>query len=231
MSNKTVVHVLKTEIIGTATNTYEIVKEIVDEKQKEAVVIQLYPTVGINDIGTTDSTTLHLQNKMRQLGWSKVHLLNLFSHIVKRKPLSADLPSVDEENMKYVKDSLKKLQDRCEIVIAWGNSHSSNKVVNEAKRRLLEHLLAMKKASVCQIVTDRMLAESEGTHILFLGLRHANDKWMTEPFPVQAEMERLAATLPKSKPSTAKTKKAQAGAKQKVPNDSQAKKEEVKADE
>ncbi|MBQ9631405.1 MAG: DUF1643 domain-containing protein [Lachnospiraceae bacterium] len=195
MANKSVVHTLKTEIIGNATNTYEIVKESVEGKQKEAVVIQLYPTIGINEIGILDTTTMHLQNKMHQLGWSKVHILNLFSQIIKRKPLSADLPSVDDKNLKYVMDVLKKLQDSCDIVIAWGNSHTTSKVVNESKRQLLENLQTLKKASASQIVAEHMLTESAGTHILFLGLRYADDTWMLEDYPIADELERISLKL------------------------------------
>ncbi len=85
MTNKKVSQTIKTTIIGTERNTFEIIKEYAGEKASgsEAAIIQLYPTVGIGDLGITDSTTLHLQNKMGQLGWSKVH--HIFLPVFKNK--------------------------------------------------------------------------------------------------------------------------------------------------
>lgn len=205
MANKKVSQTIKTTIIGTERSTFEIIKEYAEEKPvagEEVVIIQLYPTVGIEDVGATDSTTLHLQNKMKQLGWAKVHMVNLFSQIARRKPLAGDLKAVDKENMAYVKNVISDVGKRGKIVVAWGNSHSTNLVVNESKKELLEFLVSSQPENVYQLVADSMETEAEGTHILFLGLRYADDEWQLTGYPAKAQLEKISAQVQKRKPKT-----------------------------
>lgn len=65
---------IETTIIGTENNqrTYEIVKELKgDVKAKEDVIlIQVFPTISPEDCTTSDVTTFHLVNKMKDLGWN-----------------------------------------------------------------------------------------------------------------------------------------------------------------
>ena len=202
MANQKVSQTIKTTVIGTESNTYEIIKEYTEDKSssgEEAAIIQLYPTVGIGDVSRTDSTTLHLQNKMKQLGWKKVHILNLFSKIAKWKPLAGELKAVDKENMTYIKKSISDVAKRGKIIICWGNSHSSNLAVNETKKELLEFLISS-KIEAFQLVAENMLNETEGTHILFLGLRHAGDKWSVLSYPAEEELERISAQVQKRQP-------------------------------
>lgn len=203
MANKKVSQTIKTTIIGTERNTFEIIKEYAEEKPvagEEVAIIQLYPTVGIEDAEVTDSTTLHLQNKMKQLGWTKVHMVNLFSQIARRKPLAGDLKAVDKENMAYVKNLISDVGKRGKIVVAWGNSHSTNLVVNESKKELLEFLLSSQSENVYQLIADSMETEAEGTHILFLGLRYADDEWQLTDYPAKAQLEKISAQVQKRKP-------------------------------
>jgi len=203
MANKKVSQTIKTTIIGTERNTFEIIKEYAEEKPvagEEVAIIQLYPTVGIEDAEVTDSTTLHLQNKMKQLGWTKVHMVNLFSQIARKKPLAGDLKAVDKENMAYVKNLISDVGKRGKIVVAWGNSHSTNLVVNESKKELLEFLLSSQSENVYQLVADSMETEAEGTHILFLGLRYADDEWQLTDYPAKAQLEKISAQVQKRKP-------------------------------
>lgn len=205
MANKKVSQTIKTTVIGTERNTFEIIKEYAEESTvsgDEVAIVQLYPTVGIADVGMTDSTTLHLQNKMKQLGWTKVHLLNLFSQIARRKPLAGDLKSVDKENMAYVKNVLSDVGKRGKIIVAWGNSHSTNLVVNESKKELLEFLISSQAGKAFQLVADDMMTEGEGTHILFLGLRYADDEWQVTDYPTKAQLEKIAAQVQKRLPKT-----------------------------
>lgn len=205
MANKKVSQTIKTTIVGTERSTFEIIKEYAEEKAvvgDEVVIIQLYPTVGIEDVGATDSTTLHLQNKMKQLGWTKVHMVNLFSQIARRKPLAGDLKAVDKENMAYVKNVISDVGKRGKIVVAWGNSHSTNLIVNESKKELLEFLVSSQLENVYQLVADSMETEAEGTHILFLGLRYADDEWQLTDYPAKAQLEKISAQVQKRKPKT-----------------------------
>ncbi len=208
MANKKISQTIKTTIIGTERNTFEIIKEYAGENSSgnEAAIIQLYPTVGIGDIGITDSTTLHLQNKMGQLGWSKVHMVNLFSQIAKRKPLAGDLKAVDKENMAYVKNVISDVGKRGKIIVAWGNSHSANLIVNESKKELLEFLQSTQRGNVCQLIAENMITETEGTHILFLGLRYADDEWHLTDYPVKAQLEKISALIQKRQPKKAAIK-------------------------
>ena len=202
MANQKVSQTIKTTVIGTESNTYEIIKEYTEDKSssgEEAVIIQLYPTVGIDDVSKTDSTTLHLQNKMKQLGWKKVHILNLFSKIAKWKPLAGELKSVDRENMTYIKKVISDVAKRGKIIICWGNSHNSNLAVNETKKELLEFLISSEIESF-QLVTENMMNETEGTHILFLGLRYANDKWSVIGYPAEEQLEKISAQVQKRRP-------------------------------
>lgn len=202
MANQKVSQTIKTTVTGTESNTYEIIKEYTEDKSfsgEEAVIIQLYPTVGIGDVSRTDSTTLHLQNKMKQLGWKKVHILNLFSKIAKCKPLAGELKEVDKENMGYIKKVISDVAKRGKIIICWGNSHNSNLIVNETKKELLEFLISSKIESF-QLVAENMMNETEGTHILFLGLRHAGDKWSILSYPAEEELERISAQVKKRQP-------------------------------
>ncbi|MBO5524371.1 MAG: DUF1643 domain-containing protein [Roseburia sp.] len=205
MANKKVSQTIRTTIVGTERSTFEIIKEYAEEKAvvgDEVVIIQLYPTVGIEDVGATDSTTLHLQNKMKQLGWTKVHMVNLFSQIARRKPLAGDLKTVDKENMAYVKNVISDVGKRGKIVVAWGNSHSTNLIVNESKKELLEFLVSSQPENVYQLVADSMETEAEGTHILFLGLRYADDEWQLTGYPAKAQLEKISAQVQKRKPKT-----------------------------
>ena len=209
MANQKVSQTIKTTVIGTDTNTYEIIKEYTEDKSssgEEAVIIQLYPTVGIDDVSRTDSTTLHLQNKMKELGWKKVHILNLFSKIAKWKPLAGELKEVDEANMTYIKKVISDVSKHGKIVICWGNSHNSNLAVNETKKKLLEFLISS-EIEAFQLVAENMLNETEGTHILFLGLRRSDDKWILISYPAEEQLEKISAQVQKRKPKAKKQTK------------------------
>ena len=133
---------IETTITGTEDNqrTYEIVKELKgDVKAKEDVIlIQVFPTISPEDCTTSDVTTFHLVNKMKDLGWKKVHILNIFSCVSKERLKARDLMSVDEENMLYIKKRFAALGKDVKVIIAWGNNLLSNKVANQSKLRILE---------------------------------------------------------------------------------------------
>lgn len=213
MPNQKISQTIKTTVTGTETNTYEILKEYTEDKSsagEEAVIIQLYPTVGISDVSITDSTTLHLQNKMKQLGWQKVHILNLFSKIAKWKPLASELKSIDTENMSYIKKVISDVSKRGKIIICWGNSHSSNLAVNETKKELLEFLIES-KIEAFQLVAEHLINETEGTHILFLGLRHAGETWSVISYPSEEQLEKISAQVQKRQPKEKSKKQTKKG--------------------
>ena len=200
MENQKVTHATKVTVIGTEKNTFEIIRESEggDFKGEEVIVIQVYPTINIHTADTMDSTSLHLQNKMRELGWSKVHMLNIFSQVVHRKPLASTLKSLDKENLEYIREVLKTVGEQSKVIICWGNSLMTNKAANESKKAILEMYQKLHpKKKLWQIMTDGMVEELTGTHILFLGLRHAGDNWYLEEYPVKKELSRIESLLMK----------------------------------
>lgn len=202
MENQSVTQTMKVTVVGTEKNTYEIIRELGEEESKgeEVIVIQVYPTIGLHTADTMDSTSLHLQNKMKELGWSKVHMLNLFSQIVNRKPLASTLKMIDEENLNYIKEIFQTVGQQSKVIICWGNSLTTNKAANESKRAVLEMYQKLyPKKKLWQIMTDGMYEEMTGTHILFLGLRYADDNWYLEEYPTKKELGRLDALLNQKK--------------------------------
>lgn len=191
---------LATTVIGTEGNTYEMIREIKGmEDGEEAYVIQLYPTVGIGSPERIDSTAQHLLNKMREMKWKKVHLLNLYSMVASRKPKAGDLKSIDRENLAYVRKTLSGADAKAKIIIGWGNSLQTNRSANESKLALLEGLTgAQGRKKLWQIVADDMDIELTGTHILFLGLRYSECDWTLTEYPAKAEMDRLTKALLKN---------------------------------
>ena len=206
---------LKTHIIGTEKKTFEIIREWEGmEVGEEVVVIQINPTIGIQNMEKIDSTTMHLLNKMKELKWRKVHLLNLFSTVTQGKLLASNLKSVDEENINYIKSIFKMHGAEKKIVIAWGNSLATNSATNQSKKELLEIFQKMfPKGKLYQIVTDNAEDNLQGTHILFLGLRYSNDIWYIEEFPLKEELKRLTKLLEmkKEKPDKSEKKKGKKG--------------------
>lgn len=191
---------MATTVIGTESNTYEIIREIKGmEDGEEAYIIQLYPTVSIRNTERIDSTAQHLINKMPEMKWRKVHLLNLYSMVALQKPKAGDLKNIDKENLAYIRKVLSSADAKAKIIIGWGNSLQTNKSANESKLVLLEGLTgAQGKKKLWQVIADGMDIELTGTHILFLGLRYAGCIWTLAEYPAKTEIDRLTKVLAKS---------------------------------
>lgn len=191
---------MATTVIGTESNTYEIIREIKGmEDGEEAYIIQLYPTVSIRNTERIDSTAQHLINKMPEMKWRKVHLLNLYSMVALQKPKAGDLKNIDKENLAYIRKVLSSADAKAKIIIGWGNSLQTNKSANESKLVLLEGLTgAQGKKKLWQVIADGMDIELTGTHILFLGLRYADCIWTLTEYPAKTEIDRLTKVLAKS---------------------------------
>lgn len=191
---------MATTVIGTESNTYEIIREIKGmEDGEEAYIIQLYPTVSIRSTERIDSTAQHLINKMPEMKWRKVHLLNLYSMVALQKPKAGDLKNIDKENLAYIRKVLSSADAKAKIIIGWGNSLQTNKSANESKLVLLEGLTgAQGKKKLWQVIADGMDIELTGTHILFLGLRYADCMWTLTEYPAKTEIDRITKVLAKS---------------------------------
>ena len=92
-----------TTIVGSddGSKTFEI-KRIWDESKRIGIVITLYPTISAHDIDQMDLSTMHLLNHVRDFDWGGVRIINLFSKVFEKKPLSKDLYE-DDENYQYIK--------------------------------------------------------------------------------------------------------------------------------
>lgn len=215
------VSTMTTTVIGTESNTYEIIREIKGmEDGEEAYIIQLYPTVSIQSAERIDSTAQHLINKMLEMKWKKVHLLNLYSMVAQQKPKAGDLKNVDKENLAYIRKILSSADAKAKVIIGWGNSLQSNKSANESKLVLLEGLAGVQgKRKLWQIVTDGMDIELTGTHILFLGLRYAGCVWTLTEYPAKTEMDKLTKALVKSAGKAKKEIKKKEEVQEEVKND------------
>ncbi len=215
------VSTMTTTVIGTESNTYEIIREIKGmEDGEEAYIIQLYPTVSIRNAERIDSTAQHLINKMIEMKWKKVHLLNLYSMVAHQKPKAGDLKNVDKENLAYIRKILSNADAKAKVIIAWGNSLQSNKSANESKLVLLEGLAGIQgKKKLWQIVADGMDIELTGTHILFLGLRYAGCVWTLTEYPAKTEMDKLTKALVKSAGKAKKEIKKKEEVQEEVKND------------
>ena len=190
---------MATTVVGTESNTYEVIREIKGmDDGEEVYIIQLYPTVSIRSTERIDSTAQHLINKMREMKWRKAHLLNLYSVVSLQKPKAGGLKSIDKENLAYIARTLSGADAKAKVIIGWGNSLQANRSANESKLALLEGLTgAQGKRKLWQVVADGMDIGLTGTHILFLGLRYANCTWTLTEYPAKTEMDRLMKALVK----------------------------------
>lgn len=218
---------MATTVIGTESHTYEIIREIKGmEDGEEVYIIQLYPTISIKNTERIDSTAQHLINKMPEMKWRKVHLLNLYSMVALQKPKAGELKNIDKDNLAYIRKVLSSADAKAKIIIGWGNSLQSNKSANESKLVLLEGLAgAQGKRKLWQIVADGMDIELTGTHILFLGLRYASCIWTLAEYPAKTEIDRLTKVLVKSagkvKKETGKKEEVEGEVKSDVSEDSE----------
>ena len=133
---------LITEVVYQGNHTYEIKKTIDGFKGDKAILIGLYPTVDGDNITKIDSTQLHLINHMKELGLNEVRIMNLYSEVFDRKPTTSG---------------------EYKLIIAYGSSHSSNKITNTLKKNLLEAISNSKaKDRVYQISSVRISDKFSG---------------------------------------------------------------------
>ena len=88
------------------------------------------------------------------------------------------------------------------LIIAYGSSHSSNKTTNTLKKNLLEAISNSKaKDRVYQISSEYIdTIGSDPTHVLYLGLRHGDERWNLVPLDVNDEMLKISARLVEKNP-------------------------------
>lgn len=184
---------MQVTVVGSedGKETYEV-RRTWNSEGKKALVLELYPTIGTRNPMILDISTMHLLNHAHELGWGEVRIVNLYPYIFNKKPGVSDLHE-SVENVEYIRDILTgKDIEEYDIVIAYGNSHSSHACTQHIKRNILLMLKEYKlEAQVKHIVTDTMETEKTccGTHPLYLGLRHSSKVWKLEHFPFVSALD------------------------------------------
>ena len=198
MKTKEKKSIIETTVIGSEDNakTFEIIKELINDEdvKEEVILIQVFPTISLDEGTMSDVTTFHLVNRMKELGWKKVHMLNLFSSVSKERLKAKDLLCVDTDNMLYIKERIKTLGKDVQMYIGWGNSLSSNQVAIQSKIKVLEEFQNLyPKGKLYQLTCDALEEETDsvGTHILFLGLRYSKERWYATEYPFKMELEHM----------------------------------------
>ena len=186
---------ITTEVVFNGDRTYEIKRRIEGYKGDKAILIGLYPTIDGDNITKIDSTQLHLINHMKELGLNEVRIMNLYSEVFDRKPTTSKL-TYDKENFEYITQAVNTAGEY-KLIIAYGSSHSSNKTTNTLKKNLLEAISnSNSKDRVYQIGSEyNDTMSSDPTHVLYLGLRHGDERWNLMPLDVNAEKEKVALRL------------------------------------
>ena len=174
--------------------TYLYTKELNGMEGKNGIFIMLYPTRNQENFFVEDSTNVHIQNHMREMGLKSYSVANLFSKVTATR-LSTRGLLVDTDNLEFLENEIFEQvnTEDTEVIIAWGNSHLTSKAVNTAKKRILEIWTKIHPAVVLkQIVTDGLPKEVSGVHPLYMGIRYSNAKWRLGTFPTKRELKILA---------------------------------------
>lgn len=186
---------IKTRIVMSETGdkTFSYTKELQGEKGEHGIFIMLYPTRDESNFQVEDSTSMHIQSHMKELGLSSYTVVNLFASVTKSR-LSTRGLMVDEENLIYLKEQIlsKNSGDDIKVIIAWGNSHLTSKAVNLSKQKVLESWLTLHPdEKLYQLTADGMDKDNHGVHPLYMGIRYANSIWKLSPYPVKKVLEQF----------------------------------------
>ena len=194
---KTVNYMIETTILGSedGLDTFDIRKTI-NTEGKSAIIIALYPTVSILDPYKTDSSTLYLVNKMHELYYNDIHIINLFSKVVSESGISVKKLSKNPENIEYIKSLMNNVKEnKTDIIIAWGSSMKRNRMVIEIKKIILQVISENKLQN--QLKQLSFLDDNEEEvkmfcpHMLWVGLHGKNAIWTTKNVTIREIMEDL----------------------------------------
>lgn len=191
--NKTVETILVTSDNGECT--YSITKRIDGQQKKHMILVMLYPTRTAGNILADDDTMNHIMAHLPELGYDSLTILNLFSKVVKGCRMSTRGIMVDRENLDYIYDQYIRNEEfkGSDWVIAWGNTASTSKVVNESKEELLKTWgKQFPKKKLYQLTANGIeTKEGMATHPLFLGIRCKFGKWVLKEINWKEHITRL----------------------------------------
>lgn len=199
---------LKTSIKASpdGARTYSLGKSLESLEGGKGIFILLYPTRTMENLHVEDSTNVHLLNHMKELGLKEYVIVNLFSTVTQSK-LSTRGLTLDTENLNYIRESIfKELKNPTDkVIVAWGNSHQTSRVVNQAKLEVLKMWEEMYGDGILyQLTANGLGKENMGVHPLYMGIRYTNAIWKLEPYPtekVRTELKSAAEAEPSSEKS------------------------------
>lgn len=188
---------LQTEVVASedAKYTYEV-RRTWRADGKTAVVIELYPTINLENCGKMDLSTMHLLNHAMSdfEEWGEIRIVNLYAKVFHARPLQEQLHE-DIENIAHIEGIL----DECmaadvDIVISWGSSLEGHGTTKAIKKELLEMIKKRGlENQVKHMVVDKLdTSKQRGTHALYLGLKYSKEKWMLAEYPVDEVLAELS---------------------------------------
>lgn len=179
-------------VVGTedGKNTYEVRRKW-KEKGKKALVIELYPTITVENCGKMDVSTMHLLNHAEDFRWSELRIVNLYSTVITGKPRLAELK---EDSLPYIEEILEEEDIKSyDIVIAWGNSLSKHQSTTNIKADLFTMLEKKGLGNNVKCISVEGLEGTMGVgiHPLYLGLHYSKVKWQLVKYPLKEMMKEL----------------------------------------
>ncbi|WP_418620938.1 DUF1643 domain-containing protein [Sellimonas intestinalis] len=187
-------------VVGTedGKSTYEVRRKW-KEKGKKALVIELYPTITVENCGKMDVSTMHLLNHAEDFRWSELRIVNLYSTVITGKPRLAELK---EDSLPYIEEILEEEDIKSyDIVIAWGNSLVKHQPTINIKMDFLTMLeeKGLSNNAKCISVSGMDKKKNLGTHPLYLGLHYSKDNWCLSQYPVKEVKNTLKKSISQEK--------------------------------
>lgn len=182
---KTTISNIQTTLVSSddGEHTYSITKSLDTNEGGKGVIVLMYPTRTAENINGEDTTISHLIAHMKDLNLKEITIINLFSKVVKSK-LSAKGLSVDEDNMKYIKDNIMNKDDFKDkkFILAYGNSMQSCKACNDSKELIINLFKKYNpKGKIYQLAAKSMQNEN-CPHPLWLGIRCKFQEWYLKEY-------------------------------------------------
>lgn len=179
---------MQIKVVGTENGeeTYEVWRKWREDGRK-ALVVELYPTIGVGYPMVLDVSTMHLLNHANELGFGEMRIVNLYPRVFSKRPTALELEE-SVENLEYIKDILTCAEiGEYDIVIAWGSGLSTHACTNHIKKKIFQMIQRCGlEVQVKHIVVDGLDTQKQlGTHPLFLGLRYKDDIWKLERYPLE----------------------------------------------
>lgn len=174
--------------------TYRYTKELENAEGRQGIFIMMYPTRNEENFFVDDSTNVHIQNHIRDLGLKSYTVVNLFSKVTATR-LSTRGLLPDDDNLEYLENEVFAKTDIAEtdVIIAWGNSNQTSHTVNTVKKKVLKMWTSYHPENTLkQITAEGMPKEVAGAHPLYMGIRFNNAKWKLETYPYKKELKKLS---------------------------------------